>query len=488
MSPSSPNIIPPDAPLPRCQRHRTAVAGWRCERCNETLCPDCVVGRRAQTVELVACERCGDVAQTLLTSRSRVSVAQRLKGAWRYVFTPSGLQVMVAVSVFLAALRWLVELAISFSALIPLTIYGGVFWGTFFTLARDSARGEMALRSPDYRDYFHDAVLPGLRGVVTFAIVWMPAFLYVTVLRPLLQEGRSALGAWIRGLDTPGLLTVDPVLIGLLLLGVLWLPAALLITAARQPLLTLFDVPGTLRIVRRLGRDYTLVAGTLMGLGVLHLMTHGVALLLRVLNLFVISRVLAEAVTLIIPFTAAHVVGLLLYTRGDALGYGLEQDYLGPVLGDAQPSRMVPPLREAGPIPFTGAAATAAETGTSNDDPLEALAAAVNARDVPLAMSLYATVRQQSRLRVPPEHHLFVGQAAAVEGNFPLAVAALESAADTAPDEPTAPRALVLLARVLGERMHDAPRAEEVYRYVLHRYPDTAAARFASERVAPTSD
>lgn len=271
MSPSSPNVIPPEAPLPRCQRHRAAVAGWRCERCDEPLCPDCVVGRRAQTVELVACERCGDVAQPLLTYRSRVSVARRLMGAWRYVFTSSGLQVMLAVSIFLAVLRWLVELAISFSALIPLTIYGGVFWGTFFTLARDSARGETALRSADFRDYLHDAILPGLRGVVTFSVVWMPAFLYVTVLRPLLEEGRSALGAWLRGLDSPGVMAVDPVLVGLLLLGALWLPAALLITAARHPMWALFNVPETLRIVRRLGRDYTLVAGTLMGLGVLHL-------------------------------------------------------------------------------------------------------------------------------------------------------------------------------------------------------------------------
>ncbi|ATB46932.1 tetratricopeptide repeat protein [Corallococcus macrosporus] len=488
MDPASPNVIPLEAPLPRCTRHRNAVAGWRCGRCDASRCPDCVVGRRAHTVELIACEQCGDVAQPLLTPRSRVPMARRLQCAWRYVFSQSGLQVLVAVSLFLAVFRWLMELAISFSALIPLTIYGGIFWGTFFTLAQGSARGETTLQSPDFRDYFHDAILPGLRGVVTFAIVWMPAFLYVTVLRPLLEVGTSALGAWLRSQDTPGLLDVDPVLVFLLLLGALWLPAALLITAARQPMLTLFNVPATFRIVRRLGSDYTRVTAVLMLLGVLHLVTHGVAVVLRVLDIFLVSRVLAEAVTLVIPFTAAHVLGLLLYTRGDVLGYGVEQDYLVPVLGDAGPSREAPPIRENAPLFGAEAVATTAEARTPEHDSAEALAAAVQARDVPLAMSLYATARQQPRLRVPPEHHLFVGQAAAVEGNYPLAVAALESAADVAPDDPTAPKALVLLARVLGERMHDTSRAEEVYRYVLHRYPDTAAARFASERVAPTSD
>ncbi|MFP2961086.1 hypothetical protein ACLEPN_25565 [Myxococcus sp. 1LA] len=488
MSPTSPNIIPAEAPLPRCTRHRNAVAGWRCARCDELRCPDCVVGRRAHTVELIACEQCGDVAQPLFTPRSRVPLAQRLKSAWRYVFSRSGLQFLGAASLFLAVFRWLMEIAISLSALIPLTIYAGVFWGTFFSLAQASARGETTLHAPDFRDYFHDAILPGLRGVVTFVLVWTPALLYVLVLRPLVEEGSSALGAWVRSEDTPGLLSVDPVLVALLLLGAVWLPAALLITASRQPLFTLFNLPATFRIIRRLGRDYTRLAGALMLLGVLHLVTHLVAMMLRVLDIFLISRVLAEAVTLVIPFTAAHALGLLLYTRGDALGYGVEEDYLVPVLGDTGPTREAPPIRENAPFTRAEAMGTALEARTPEHDTMAALAAAVQARDVPLAMSLYATVRQQPRLRVPPEHHLFVGQAAAMEGNYPLAVAALESAADVAPDEPTAPKALVLLARVLGERMHDASRAEEVYRYVLHRYPDTAAARFASERIAPTSD
>jgi TolA-binding protein len=55
-----------------------------------------------------------------------------------------------------------------------------------------------------------------------------------------------------------------------------------------------------------------------------------------------------------------------------------------------------------------------------------------------------------------------------------------------APDTPTAPRALVLMARVLGERLSEPGRASEVYRYVVHRYPDTDASRFAAARLPPT--
>ncbi|MFP2931737.1 tetratricopeptide repeat protein [Pyxidicoccus sp. 3LG] len=150
-------------------------------------------------------------------------------------------------------------------------------------------------------------------------------------------------------------------------------------------------------------------------------------------------------------------------------------------------------MKDEAPLPEAtgGLEALVAEEGArkqSESEGLTALGSAVDARDVPQALALYATLSGVPKASVPPAHHLFVGQAAAVEGNFPLAVQALEAAADVAPDDATAPRALVLLARVLGERMQDVARAEEIYRYVLHRYPDSSAARFARERVPPSAD
>ncbi len=487
MSPPPRNVIPLEAPLPTCRHHRAAHAGWRCAACEAALCPDCVVGRRAQTVELVACARCGDAAEPLLTHRNRVPLSQRLKSAWRYVFSPSGLQVLVAVSIALAALGWLSDLLF-----IPFTlaIYWSIFWATFYKLARESARGELELSTPDYNHFVQDGIVPGIRGLVTFALVWLPALVYIRVLRPVLLEGKALHAALLSPFTEPPL--TDPVMWVLVLLALAWLPGALLLTAAGQSISSLLNVFGAVRLVRRLGRDYAVLAGALLALGAVHLLAHGLAAWLRHLDVILVSRLLAEGITLIAPFTAAHVLGLLLHTRGDTLGYGVDHEYLEPVLGTTAPRRQAAPLREDAPFPSAGEAAPFVEVETPAQkeagDTLAALAAAVDARDVPLAMSLYAMLRQQPHIRVPPAHHLFVGQAAAVEGNFPLAVQALESAADVAPEDPIAPRALVLLARVLGERMHDAPRAEEVYRYVLHRYPDTAAARFARERVAATCD
>jgi hypothetical protein len=471
-----------------CQQHPRNPAGWRCQSCEAALCPDCAVGRRVQSVELVACGRCAGATEPLLAHRRRVPLAARLKKAWRYVFSPSGLQVVMAVSLMLSLLGGLRDmLLLPFLRVLPMALYGGIFWGTFYALVRASARGDTDLDTPEFNDLFRDAIAPSLRGLVTFTVVWLPALLYASARAPgnNLLDGFGSL--LLEGLP-PGL-RVDPVLWALGLLGVVWLPMALMLTAAGQPLSAILNPLMALRMGKKLGRDYLLTAGALALLGGVHLVAHGLGFGLRVLNLFIISRMLSEALTLVAPFTAAHVVGLLLYVRGDSLGYGAARDYLEPVLGNTGPRLAAPPLREAGALPGPATDAAPALAGGTHEasEQLSALGAAVEARDVPRAMALYATLGQVPGVRVPPAHHLFVGQTAAVEGNFPLAVQALERAADVAPDEPTAPRALVLLARVLGERMHEVARAEEVYRYVLHRYPGTSAAAFARERVPPVA-
>ncbi|AKQ67550.1 hypothetical protein A176_004462 [Myxococcus hansupus] len=493
MHPTPSNVVPLESTLPSCQHHRSAHAGWRCTACEATLCPRCVVGRRAQTVLLVACAHCGDAAEPLLTHRARVPLTQRLRPAWRYVFSASGLQVLAGVSLTLTVLGWLTDMTILFLKPVSLVIYGSVFWATFYKLARESARGERELSPPDFHHFIEDGVVPGLRGVATFALPWIPAFIYATLRYPLLLEvfeGTTIHAARLARFASMALL--DPLMWGLILLALVWLPAVLLLTAAGHSIDSLLNLPGTVRRMRRLGRDYVLFGAVLGALGGAHLLALGLATGLRWMDVFLVSRLLSEGLTLIVPFTAAHVLGLVLHTRGDALGHGLDHEYLEPVLGDTPPEQQAAPLHEDAPFSSASEGVSFVEVQTpmqrAASDALAALGAAVEARDLPLAMSLYAALRQQPQVRVPPAHHLFIGQAAAVEGNFPLAVHALESAADVAPEDPTAPRALVILARVLGERMQDAPRAEEVYRYVLHRYPDTAAARYARERVTTSSD
>ncbi|NVJ25891.1 MULTISPECIES: B-box zinc finger protein [Myxococcus] len=475
-----------------CQRHPKALAGWRCNTCGAALCPECAVGRRVQTVELEACGLCGGDARTLSIHRGVVPLSHRLKKAWRYPFSAAGLQLLIALGLFLTVVSWLTEMSFLMMRAPLIALYGGLFWATFFGLVRESARGDTSLDIPDFNDVFRDAIIPGLRGLMVFVLASLPALAYGYLAHRGASAKLDAFAWFLQWQLPPGLLS-DPVFWGLLLVGGLWLPMGLLLAATGQPPWRMLDPRLVLGLARGLGSDYLLTTATLAVLVLLQGVAHAVAGGLRALEWLVISRFLSECVTLVVPFLAAHVLGLLLYVRGDQVGYGDARDYLEPVLGSTRPLRDAPSLHAMGGLTEGRAEPgsppeEAPATRVDATEQLSALATAVGARDVPRALELYAALEQLPSSRVPSEHHLFIGQAAAVEGNFPLAVTALERAADVAPDSPTAPRALVMLARVLGERMNDTARAEEVYRYVLHRYPDTSAARYAGERTRLTSD
>ena len=86
---------------------------------------------------------------------------------------------------------------------------------------------------------------------------------------------------------------------------------------------------------------------------------------------------------------------------------------------------------------------------------------------------------------LPAASHVAVGQKAAAVGDYPLAVRALKQVAQLTPEDPLAPRACVILARLYGERLGDEASALKLYRHVAGRYPGTDAARFAQSRLKP---
>ncbi|WP_158623229.1 B-box zinc finger protein [Corallococcus sp. CA053C] len=471
----------------RCPSHPTVAAGWRCEQCESLLCPACVETRRMGPVEYFACGHCQGTANVLLRRRSHQDFMERLPGALRFPLTVPGLQTLVAVSLMLAVLRSL-AVGIRLFQVLPLTLALGVFWSALFALVRGAARGDADPELPGFTDIVRDTLRPGLRGLAVTVGVFLPASVRaLSLLAPSERAVLKLIGAPLEALLSPAALE-DPLTWGLALGGFLWLPWAWLLAAAEQPLLSALHPRNALRCIRALGRDAGIVMGVFTLLALLHGGMHQRAEVVLDFGIFFVSRWIAEALTCLVPFAAANLLGLVLYVHGDALGYLPARDVLVPVLGDARPERGPQALREAAP---TGpVAATDEAPSTGDDSPAEQLAAftaAVEARDVARAIALYGILRVLPRMKLSPAHHLFIGQAAAVEGDFPLSVLALEAAADVAPEDPLAPRALVLLARVQGEKMGNAVRAEEIYRYILHRYPDTEAARFAHARVKPAA-
>ncbi|QSQ16644.1 hypothetical protein [Myxococcus landrumensis] len=465
-----------------CQTHRSALAGWRCLVCQAALCPECAVGERIQTVELVRCGLCGGDAEVLRIHRGVVPLAHRLKSAWRYPFSLPAVQLVLALGTFLAVMGWVATMVPFFIRLPVLFFYAGTFWATFFGLVRESARGDTSLDIPEFTELGRDVLVPGLRGVLVFLVASLPALAFALLAYPGVGAATDVF-SWVILWRIPPALVRDGMFWLLLVLGALWLPTGLLLAASHQPARQLLNLRLALRMVRGLGSDYGVAIAALAGLVPVHLAAHVLAAGLRTVNFPFIPHVLAECITLVVPLLAAHILGLLLYVRGDQVGYGEPREYLEPLLGGTRPVRDAPPLVEhmAMDARAQDAVTQAVDKEAVFDGALDNLTTAVDARNIPLALATYAELEQFPAARVPAALHLFIGQAAAVEENFPLAVAALERAADVAPDQETAPRALVLLARVLGERMNDTARAEEVYRYVQHRYPDTAAARFASK-------
>lgn len=474
---------PTPAAPPSCAGHPDAAAGWRCEHCEAPLCPACVETRRMGTVEYSVCTRCQGTANVLLRHRgAHRSLKARLPEALRFPFTGPGLQALVAVSLGLAVLRSF-AVGVLLIAVLPLTLALGVFWAAFFALVRGAARGDPEADTPGFTDLVRDNLLPGLTGLCVTAGVFLPALVRAGTLLPSASsdETLARLTHPVETLGAPALMA-DPLYLGLWVLGALWLPWALLVATMTRSAFTALNPLRALACIRAVGRDARVVTGVFLLLAFEHSVLHGVAHAVLQLPILFVPRLLAEALTCLAPFAAANVLGLVLYVHGDALGYLPARDLLEPALGNTAPAHAPPELR--GPVPVD---ASAPAPDAVQAEQAAELAAAVEAHDVAKALALYRGLPVPPRLKLSPSHHLFVGQASAVEGDFPLSVKALEAAADTAPDEPTAPRALVLLARVQGEKLGNTARAEEIYRYILHRYPDTEAARFAHARLSPAA-
>jgi hypothetical protein len=475
----------------RCQRHSEAAAGWSCDACQASLCPDCVAVRRAMSTEYLACGLCNGRALPILVHRARVPLSQRLRGLWRYPFSQSGLVVLVGTSVLLAVCRWAAQETFLLVKFIPAVIGLGIFWGLFFSIIRATARGERELDPPDYSEAYGDCVVPALRGFIGSSLLWLPGLLYLLygrqwdVRKPidtLLNTPAFYVTGGLPEIDVNHVLW-DPGLWLIFLVGATYVPMVLLLAAAGSSAVKMLNPVAVVLSARRLGRDYGLTLGVLAGLGVAQVLMHFVAAGIRSVSVPLLPGLLSELITTVVPVLMARTLGLLLYVRGDSLDYGVASDYLEPALGAVQPRSELAPLREGLPV-------TAAEAPVEAPMPalLEALTQALEAQDVTRALALYPELREPRFVKqVTPAQHLVVGQAAVAQGQYTLAVKALESAADVAPDSPEASRALVLLARVYGERLREPERAQSIYRYVVHRYPDTDASRFALKHLPPAS-
>jgi hypothetical protein len=532
------------APAPiRCSKHPRERAGWHCDGCQTDLCPDCVTGSTSGTVSFVSCCSCAGQVQQLMVHRSSAPFSSRVLSVWRYPLNPSGL-------IAVAGLGFVLYLVPKFGC-IGVLLFAGIFWGSMFAAIRHSGRGSDEIEPPDFTNLWDDLVAPAVAGLVGTIVLWLPAVVYSFYVRP------------------KGAVLFDPFYWLMIAAGILYAPMAFIAAATNSGIGRMLNPLAIVAYIKRLGSDYLLAVGAILLLGIPGVLAFILSGYISNLPVPIVAGWLAMCVRLLVPLMMVRVLGLLLYTRGDALGWGMASDFQEPVLPgveprgkalpaagveqagpeegarrwapieldpDSSPGRAMPPIQrerhapielDASELPplaateepapdydaervldpaaggfFTEAEAQAAESAEAAaaaqsvheadtakvpqvdqaaGGPAEQLAAAVDANELQQAAKLYVEANLPEA-SVPAEVHLAVGQWAAGANDFNLAVRALKGAAKN-PDDPLAPKALVLMARIYGEKLGNAGAAVKLFEHVLKSYPGTPAAKFAQSKL-----
>ena len=513
----------------KCGKHHAEYAGWRCGTCGATLCPECVAWKTAGTTRMEVCTRCGGFAHQLKIARGELEPfgVKALLAAVRWPFSPVGI-LCIAASTALATVLGLAGGKGS-------AIATGVIVAYLFQVVRHTARGGDDFPGPeDFQGYFEDVVGPSLRLAVALAWIWLPAVAFILWTGqhrdPVAEQERAIHRALEPGgpgvrvsrgtkvVATPTGIEVIPedapppapspeqiegrqderetavveeatpapkpaqrwIPIVLVLLGIAIAPMSLLASALKTPLSVAANPIVLIGYAAKLGKDYALLVGFC-------LVVVGLSWLAGVVgHMGFAAPLLGTALTnfekLALAFVGFRGIGLLVRTRGMELGYGGEEAYTVPALGDAQPRGTLappPPAREKPPpAPIDLAAAPSHDPSAEmmkaiaqNDD--EACLALVGEHGTKLAATAASPERWMKLARF------------AIERKDPRSAAVcLRRCLDAAPQGPLAPQAWLLAARVYDEHLGDRTTSNRLLGELVKRFPSSKEGAFAARRLA----
>lgn len=432
-------------------------AAWHCGACARQLCSACAAPAAAGKGELPICAECGGIVDTLTVARSAAA--------------PFGTQLGPAIRAALTPLALLLAMVVACTTEYFLT-FGGQAWllgralelGWMLLVFRIAARGLPPFRRPTYADLAAAWVGPLARlalsvGFLAAGAAW------------LVDEGRKSVPltsgpAWFWAAVAIALVPPALVAAGVEGEGARWLGPWQLLDVEKR-------IGRDLRSVRALVAFWValeLVEAFLPPFDLqadMRLAFHiGVAAAIRVLSVVALALL-------------ASVAGKLVFTYAEELEHGDPATYRIPALAGARPTgTWTPPP----PDPALLEAEAKRHAPIELEEPLDALRSALARGDAELALSLF-TEDAKLRLQLAPEEHLKVAQMMAGRGQPELAAEVLRALLLRAPNDPQAPRAMVILARLCAERLGAADEASALYRRVLERFPASEAAAYARQRL-----
>lgn len=478
-----------------------------------------------------ACTRCGGFAQQLKVPRSEVEPfeVKALLAAARWPFSSVGILCIAATT----ALATVLGLAGPKGSAIAI----GVVVAYLFQIVRHTARGGDDFPGPDdFRGYFEDVVGPSLRLAAALAWIWVPALVFTLwggqrpdpvaeqqrAIHQALKPGGPGLrvSRGTKVVATPNGIEVIPedapapppspeqmlaqqqdepeeqpvvaeatpapkpagrwIPIVLVLLGVAIAPMSLLASALKTPLSIAANPVVLIFYAAKLGRDYVLLVGFCAIVVALAWLTNVVGH--AVLAAPLLGSALTNLEKLALAFVAFRGIGLLVRARGAELGYGGEEAYMVPALGDAQPRGTLappPPPREKPrpapieppPAPPKDPSAGMAKAIAQDDE--EACLALVEEHGVKLAATAASPERWMKLARL------------AIERKKPKSAAVcLRRCLDAAPQGPLAPQAWLLAARVYDEHLGDRATSNRLLGELVKRFPSSKEGAFAGKRLA----
>jgi len=517
----------------KCGKHQGEPAGWRCGACGATLCPDCVAWRIAGTTQLEVCLRCGGFAHQLKVSRGEVEPfgAKALLSAIRWPFSPVGLICMAASTVLATVLGVAGGKGTALAT--------GVIVAYLFQVVRHTARGADDFPGPeDFQGFFEDIVGPSLRLTVALAWIWLPALVLnltagarndqVARQRQAIHDALKPGGPGVRVtrgtkvVSTPTGIEVIPqdspapppspeqvqaqkdeerapaveestpaprdtrriIRLVLALLGIAIAPMSLLASALKTPLMIAANPVVLAFYAAKLGKDYVLLVlfcavcallGWLSGL-----FGHP-----GLLSLPLLGTAVTNFEKLALAFVAFRGIGLLVRSRGAELGYGGEEGYLVPALGDAQPRGTLPPPppppREE---PQRAPIELELEPGPPADPAAEMVKAiARNDEDACLAL-VEQHGAKLAAAAASPERWMKLARLALERKQPKIAAICLRRCLDAAPQGPVAPQAWLLAARVYDEHLGDRATSNRLLNELAKRFPSSQEGAFAAKRLA----